>query len=188
MDKKIIIVDMVNGFIKEGALHDKRIMDIVDNIKRLIENKTDHDIIVLEDAHDKDCAEFTSFPPHCLNDTNESKTIDELAYVFKLANFEACIKKNSTNGFFAMARANLIDANEYIIVGCCSDICVAQLALALKAYGNDINSIKKVIVVKDGIATYDNAYHIASEYDDAALKIMSVAGIEIKDLKDIIGE
>ena len=73
---KIVIVDMVNGFVKEGALHDEHIMGIVDNIKSLIDHKRDADIIVLEDNHEDNCMEFNSFPVHCLNGTSESKTID----------------------------------------------------------------------------------------------------------------
>ena len=188
MKKKIIIVDMVNGFVKEGTLHDEKIMGIVDNIKKLIDKKRDYDLIVLEDSHENNCAEFASFPVHCLKGSSESKTIDELQYVFSLPNFEACIQKNSTNGFFALEKANLVDGDEYIIVGCCTDICVAQLALTLKIYGNDSDATKKVIVVKDAVSTYDNDYHNAEEYSDAAFKLMSVAGIEINNLKEIIGE
>ena len=188
MKKKIIIVDMVNGFVKEGALHDEKIMGIVDNIKKLIDKKRDYDLIVLEDSHENDCAEFASFPVHCLKGSSESKTIDELQYVFSLPNFEACIQKNSTNGFFALEKANLVYGDEYIIVGCCTDICVAQLALTLKIYGNDSDNVSRVIVVKDGVATYDNEFHKSNEYNDASFKLMGVAGIEIKNLAEILGE
>ncbi|MCI5774090.1 MAG: cysteine hydrolase [Erysipelotrichaceae bacterium] len=184
--KKIVIVDMVNGFVKEGALHDPRIMDITENIKSLLAHKQDHGIIVLEDCHEEGCAEFNSFPPHCIKGTSEAKTIDELQYVFDLENFEACVQKNSTNGFFAMKEADLLTADEYILVGCCTDICVAQLAMTLKVYGNDANEPKKVIVVKDGVATYDAFNHAAAEYDEAAFKLMGIAGVEVKSLAEIL--
>ena len=186
--KKIIIVDMVNGFVKEGALHDEKIMGITDNIKKLLTRKTDHDIIVLEDCHEENCAEFASFPVHCLKGSSEAKMIDELRYVFDLSNFEACIQKNSTNGFFALEQAGLVDGEEYILVGCCTDICVAQLALALKVYGNDADKPRRVVVVKDAIATYDAPFHPAKEYEDAAIKLMSVAGIEIAYLEKLLEE
>lgn len=186
--KKIVIVDMVNGFVKEGALHDEKIMDITENIQKLIARKTDHDIIVLEDCHEENCAEFSSFPVHCLKGSSEAKTIDELRYVFDLPNFEACIQKNSTNGFFALEQAGLLDGDEYILVGCCSDICVAQLALTLKIYGNNVDMPKRVVAVKDAIATYDAPFHPAKEYEDAAIKLMSVAGVEIAYLEKLLEE
>ena len=37
MRNKIIIIDMVNGFVKEGPLHDESILDIVDNINTVVE-------------------------------------------------------------------------------------------------------------------------------------------------------
>ena len=183
---KIVIVDMVNGFVKEGALHDEHIMGIVDNIKSLIDHKRDADIIVLEDNHEDNCMEFNSFPVHCLNGTSESKTIDELQYVFGLDNFKVCVHKNSTNGIFKLIDNKLIDEGEYVLVGCCTDICVMQLALALKTYGNEYNKDIKVKVIEDACDTYHASYHDRNEYEKASKLVMSVAGVEIAKLDDYL--
>ena len=183
---KIVIVDMVNGFVKEGALHDEHIMGIVDNIKSLIDHKRDADIIVLEDNHEDNCMEFNSFPVNCLNGTSESKTIDELQYVFGLDNFKACVHKNSTNGIFKLIDNKLIDEGEYVLVGCCTDICVMQLALALKTYGNEYNKDIKVKVIEDACDTYHASYHDRNEYEKASKLVMSVAGVEIAKLDDYL--
>lgn len=185
-DTKIVIVDMVNGFVKEGALHDEHIMSIVDNIKTLINNKKDADIIVLEDNHEENCMEFNSFPCHCLNGTSESKTINELQFVFDLANFKACVAKNSTNGIYQMMNKGLVEAGEYLLVGCCTDICVMQLALSLKTYGNEYNKDIKVKVVEDACDTYHASYHDRDEYEKASKLVMRVAGVEIGKLEDIL--
>ena len=177
MKKKIIIVDMVNGFVKEGALHDEKIMGIVDNIKKLIDKKRDYDLIVLEDSHENNCAEFASFPVHCLKGSSESKTIDELQYVFSLPNFEACIQKNSTNGFFALEKANLVAGDEYISVGCCTDICVFNGAIGLSCYLDEHNRDSIIRVHKDAVATF--AEDDRQNYVDAAYLLMEQQGIQL---------
>ena len=187
---KIVVVDMVNGFVKEGPLHDEKIMDIVPNINTLIENRKDADIIVLEDCHEKGCAEFNTFPAHCIKGTAESKTIDELQYLFDknmTPNLWAVVRKNSTNGFFEMHIHGLLrNTKTYIITGCCTDICVLQLALNLKVHSNEINSPVRVIVLRDCVSTYNAPNHNKEEYEAAAFKILEIAGVEVLDLKDVL--
>ena len=80
-DEKIIIVDMINGFTKVGALADKSILSIVNKINELVKLKSNSQIIFLNDAHSENSLEFNAFPKHCLKDSNESKIIDELTYL-----------------------------------------------------------------------------------------------------------
>lgn len=188
--EKIIVIDMVNGFVKEGALHDKRILQLVDPIKELVQEKSNAEILIVEDSHLKNAAEFDSFPEHCLAGTSESKTIDELQYLLNKEtnpNLAGVIQKNSTNGFFNLLNKGEINGSDtYYLVGCCTDICVLQLALSLKIYGDEYNTPKKVIVVKDCVSTYDAPNHNAEEYSLMAFKIMEMAGIEIKTKEEII--
>ena len=117
---------------------------------------------------------------------DKSKTIDELQYVFGLDNFKACVHKNSTNGIFKLIDNKLIDEGEYVLVGCCTDICVMQLALALKTYGNEYNKDIKVKVIEDACDTYHASYHDRNEYEKAGKLVMSVAGVEIAKLDDYL--
>ncbi|QDF64722.1 cysteine hydrolase [Mycoplasma nasistruthionis] len=70
--------------------------------------------------------------------------------------------------------------NEFILVGCCTDICVMQLALSLKTYLNKIESEQKIIVFQNATATFDTPEHEASTYHEFALNIMKQAGVKIK--------
>lgn len=175
MKKALFVVDMVNGFIKEGAMHDEKIMAIVPVIKERIKEYQNEDVYFIADTHEAEAIEFNSFPKHCVKGTSESEIIDELKpFVHHL------IEKNSTNTFHALDVEMMCGKYEaFEIVGCCSDICVMQFALSLKTYLNHCNMKKDVTVIKDGVATYDAPYHCAAIYHDMALKIMEQSGIII---------
>src|SRR3712207_4615476 len=92
----LIIVDMINGFAKQGNLMSPRIKDIIPrvvNTTKICENNG-FSIIAFLDAHTIDSIEFQNYPVHCLKGTFESQLINELK-VFKSIHI---IDKNSTNG------------------------------------------------------------------------------------------
>ncbi|MEY8467891.1 cysteine hydrolase family protein [Faecalibaculum rodentium] len=91
----LFVVDMINGFAKQGALADPAISDAAPNIRKLIQSLNAPTWFVA-DEHDWNAREFDAFPPHCLKNTEESDIIDELADCV-----EHRIPKNSTNTFFA---------------------------------------------------------------------------------------
>lgn len=177
MENKIIIIDMVNGFVKEGPLHDKSILDIVDNINTVVE-KVAGDIIVFEDCHHPDSKEFEAFPPHCLAGDSQSETIDELSYLFTHPNYLCTIKKNSTNGIFQFIGRELAKPGRYYIMGVCSDICILQFAMSLKALANEMNMEMEIVVVSDAIDTFDGINHDKREMNELALNLMRSMGIQ----------
>ena len=173
MRELLFVVDMVNGFVKEGAMHDKKIMKIVDPIIEECEKHDDR--LFIADTHESDAIEFKSFPPHCIKNTSEAEIIDELKpYVTNI------LEKNSTNTFHVLDKEILKDYDSFMLVGCCSDICVMQFALSLKTYLNQMDMPQSVVVMEKGIATYDAPNHSASEYHSMAINIMAQSGILIK--------
>ena len=173
MKELLFVVDMVNGFVKEGNMHDKKIMSIVDVIKEECE-KHEH-IIFIADTHEEYAIEFNSFPTHCVKGTSEAEIIDELKpYVTTL------LEKNSTNTFHVLDKEILKDYDSFMIVGCCTDICVMQFALSLKTYLNQMDMPQEVIIKENGVATYDAPYHPANDYQKMAINLMSQSGIVIK--------
>lgn len=171
--KALFVVDMINGFVKEGAMHDLKIMDIVPVILNQVK-EFEGDCYFIRDAHEQDAIEFNSFPTHCLKDSSESEVIDELKPFVKHE-----ILKNCTNAFHAIDKDLYSQYDEFILCGCCTDICVMQFALSLKTYLNQIDRISKVKVIKDGVATYDAPHHKAEGYHQMALKLMEQSGIEL---------
>lgn len=179
----VFVVDMINGFAKEGALADKRIMKIVPAIKMLVEDVRPS--VFICDSHDLDAREFNAFPVHCIKNTVESQVVDELKpYVKRM------VLKNSTNAFFAPEMQKIIteeldEYNDIIILGCCSDICVMQFALSLNTYLNENEKKQhRIIVPINMIETYNiDGVHNNMKWNEVACDIMMANAVEVVELK-----
>ncbi len=149
----LFIVDMNNGFAKQGSLYSPRI----ENLIKPIENFAKHicpklnRIIAFTDSHTESSIELLNYPIHCLEDNIESDIVDELK---DIPNLEI-VQKNSTNGFFALDKINFENIDNIIIVGDCTDICIYQFAITLKSYFNQNNLRKNIIVPINLVDTYD---------------------------------
>lgn len=182
----LIIMDMVNGFVKEGALSSDRILNINEKIADLsrVCSKLNIEKLAFADCHEADCKEFLSYPVHCLKDSNESKVTCEILNTGDIT----IINKNSTNGYlepefkqFLLKRPML---DTFIIVGDCTDICVKQFALTMKADFNRMNKDLKIIIPMNLVETYDNDSHNANLLNIISLYDMMINGIDIcKEIK-----
>lgn len=184
MNRLLVIIDMVNGFVKEGTLADKQINNITPNIISLINEfvKNKDDIISFQEGHSQNSREFENFPKHCIFGTKEAELIEELMPYSE--NFKI-IRKNSTSGFVTNEFLEYIKKNEdklkeIVITGCCTDLCVMNFALPLKNYINEKDLNIDVVIYKNAVETYDAPNHSREEYNQMALKIMAQNGIKIK--------
>lgn len=178
-DPVVFVVDMVNGFVKEGALHDTAIHEITPSIISFVEECACRTVFVA-DAHPLHAREFASFPAHCVEGTSESEVIDELQpYIHEL------FHKNSTNTFHCPAFQEFLkDIRQYkdiVITGCCSDICIMQFALTLQSWLNEHDcSSMKIIVPIDMIETYHiEGIHDAAAENEFSIRNMAASGIQI---------
>lgn len=149
----LFIIDLNNGFAKEGSLYSKRVNHLIKPIvdfTKLV-SKDIKNIIAFTDCHTKESTELLTFPAHCIKDTIECEIVDELKSIDNIK----VIKKNSTNGFFALENLNFDDIDNIIIVGDCTDICIYQLAITLRSYFNQNNINKNIIVPMNLVDTYD---------------------------------
>jgi nicotinamidase-related amidase len=176
----LIIVDMVNGFVKRGALSSPNVLSLNEKIAGLLKacNKLNIPAVCFADTHSRQSAQFRDFPGHCIGGTEESLVTDEIA----AGKFEL-IPKNSTNGFLEPAFTSWLGKNgnidKFIITGCCTDLCVLQFALALKADFNRRDRVSRVIVPAGLTATYDAPRHSASFIDTMSYYNMLQNGIEV---------
>jgi len=177
----LVIVDMINGFVREGALQSPRAEALIPEISRLSEACDKHKIakIAFADNHTGLSPEFDSYPEHCLAGTSESEIVDEL----KEIGGYLLIPKNSTNGFheeeFRKWLAQNQGINTFIVTGVCTDICVQQFAITLKTWFNKMNRKSRVIVPANAVDTYDLGVHDAELAHIMALYNMSINGIEL---------
>ena len=177
----LFVVDMVNGFVREGALHDKAIETIIQPIKDLIDGLDCRNIFIA-DTHPPMAKEFQAFPPHCVIGTSECEIVNELKpYIHEL------ICKNSTNTFFApdfqiFLQERFHQYQDIVICGCCSDICIMQFALSLQAYINEHNLPQRIIVASNAVETYHiDGIHDACDWNQFALNAMAASGICVVD-------
>lgn len=179
----IFIVDMVNGFTYNGALSSPRVSEMSKNIIELNEKTKGFKKVFFLDSHVENSQEFVNFPAHCIKNTDEALLIPELIKFTEEEN-SVCIEKNSTNGFFSeefqnWLKSNIEETDNYIITGCVTDICILQFVLSLKAYFNEYNKNKRVIVPKNSVDTYDGGSHDAYLMNLFALYNMHTCGIEV---------
>lgn len=176
----VFVIDMVNGFTEEGALADPAIARIASDIRSLI-NTLDCASVFVCDSHPPHTREFEAYPPHCVIGTAEAEIASSLADLAAVV-----LKKNSTNAFVAPDfQAWLADHestySDWIITGCCTDLCVLQFALSLQAWLNEHNRTdQRIIVPADCVDTYDMAnVHAAPFWNEVALANMAANGITI---------
>ena len=181
----LIIVDMVNGFVREGVLHDKQIARIIpEQIKLIKEALANEDTIVIfiKDTHTKNSTEFKRFGDsvHCEKYTNEAELVDELKPYEGLEN-TISIEKNSTSFMeapkFREVAKELVNVKEYKVAGCCTDICVVNGTIGLANYNDQWNRDVIIKAYVAAIATY--AEEKRQKYIDAAYLLMEQQGIQL---------
>lgn len=177
----VIVVDMVKGFCEMGPMSDRMISNLIPEITPLLKYYPHH--LYFRDMHETSSAELSVFPMHCIKGTEESEIID----AFKDdASTSVVIEKNSTNGFVApkfldhvQDTVNRFDS--FVVVGCCTDICVMQFALCFMGYLQQNNYHDKTIYIPlNAVDTYHvNGAHEAKVFNRMAVHLMENAGIKI---------
>lgn len=177
----LVIVDMINGFAREGALSSPRVEALIPEIAELSKACGELHIakLAFADSHTEASPEFESYPAHCMIGTSEGEMVDEL----KQIGGYTLIPKNSTNGFLEEEFQRWLKENEhidsFIIAGDCTDICIQQFAITLKTWFNMHNKKARVIVPINAVDTYDLGLHDADLMNAMALYNMMVNGVEV---------
>ena len=185
-ERCLIIIDMVNGFVKEGVLHDDEISKVIPRQLEIIKDSLANGslLVFVKDKHSGSSVEFKRFgnTKHCLQGTSESEVIDELR------SFENCdnvvsVEKNSTSFMesptFRKLISNLTELKEVDIIGCCTDICVANGSIGLANYFDQNNRDVDIYVHEDAIETYDAPMHERQKYTEAAKLLIKQQGIKL---------
>ncbi|MDF2674033.1 MAG: nicotinamidase-like amidase [Clostridiales bacterium] len=177
----LIIMDMINGFVNEGPLKSDRVKELIPETLKLIKlcQGSKIPIIAFADSHSKNCPEFESYPEHCIMGTSESQLVKEINEIGDYI----LINKNSTNGIlekeFLKWLENNSNVTNFIIAGDCTDLCILQFSLALKAYFNKKNINSNTIVPVNVVETYDLGLHDGNLMNVFALYNMWVNGVKV---------
>lgn len=184
MNKLLVVVDLVNGFINEGEIHDKHIRTIIPECKSLIESylNNGYPVIAFKDCHTHDDEEFKDFPIHCIKGTEEAELVDEIK-VFE--DRMIVIEKNTTNGFtsegYQKVLKDYVDYDEILVVGCCTDICVLQFVMEMKMLKTHFDLKYKLIVAKDACDTFEMDDHHRDDFNDRTFELLEMNDIEVVD-------
>ncbi len=177
----LVMMDMINGFAKEGALASPRVKALIPEIARIqsVCKEMGMKIIAFCDAHPEDSPEFDVYPRHSIKGTVESEIVEELAAI---GGYERMNKK-STNGFhepgFHQWYKDNADITTWIIVGNCTDICVYQFATTMQTFANTHERPMKVIVPINAVDTYDGELHSGDLHHIVFLHSMLGNGIDV---------
>lgn len=162
--------DMLKGFCDEGALSSPRAANIVPAVTDLFQRSHDlgvRNFLLFQDTHEPDAVEFDAYPPHCVEGSEESETIDELAQL-PFSELFTIFPKNSVSASAGTDLEPWLDdhpeATTFICVGVCTDICIYQMALYLRTRANVLGQREaRVIVPADCVQTYHMPVETAQE-------------------------
>lgn len=181
IEELLINVDMVNGFVRKGAMADSYIEHIIPEHIRLmneIKEKENGEIVIIKDTHKEGCREFKRYPMHCVEGTEEAELVEELK---QFEDNSLVYKKNSTSTIYAPNFLEDIDKmvnlKKITIIGCCTDICIMNLAIPLQNYFDEKDRNVIITIPKNAVETYDAPTHNRAEYNEMAFKLMEQAGI-----------
>lgn len=181
-ERVLIVVDMVNGFVYNGPLHDIECSKIIPRQKEIIDDYLDNgDLVVfIKDTHTKDSTEFSKMPIHCLENTDESELVPELREYVGRDNV-ITINKNSTSfneaPEFRELITNLVNLKRVDEIGVCTDICDFNGIMGLANRLNQENRDVSIYVHEDAVATFNETER--SKYVEAAKLLMKQQGINI---------
>lgn len=160
MSNMVLVVDMLNGFIKEGKLSNPVARWVIPNILDIVQRKEEQGwkIIFVADNHKKDDLEFNMFPEHCINGTDETKVIDELQkfVIYDTTKYDVSnyIPKTRYSALFGTGLLPIIEdesPEEIVIVGIYADICVLHTAADLRIRDYKVTIPKDCTMTLTGI-------------------------------------
>ena len=165
MPNVTIVVDVLNGFCKQGNLASPRCDAAIPKILEAVEERrrAGDQLIFLADTHDPNDREFEVFPVHCVSGTVESEVVPELQPLLEAATL---IRKRRYSGFFETdleARLRAAHPEQVTVVGVCTDICVLHTVADLR------NRDYRVVVPASAVETFDGPGHPGDEVQQWAL-------------------
>ena len=185
----VFLIDMNVGFCEEGNLADPTIKHIVPNIIPIIRAVLEkgEGYFVVNDKHTDKSVELNRYAGHCHNE-KEFRTIKELAIYEEYAT--RTFYKNSTCALFAPGMMEMlmemVSLKTVVIVGCCTDICIQNFAIALRNFFDELNMDVEIIVPKNAVETFHiPEVHDREENNKRAYTVMENTGIKlVKTMKE----
>jgi nicotinamidase-related amidase len=157
----VLSVDITNGFCRQGSLASPRVAAIIPAVLDLFKiswQANVRSLALIHDCHSPAAPEFQAFPPHAVCGSDEAEAVDEIK-ALPFYDQMTIIPKNSVapdeNTELDAWIEHRPQADTFIVVGDCTDICTYLLAIHLRAKANAHDWNWRVIVPENCCATYD---------------------------------
>jgi len=166
----VVSQDLLKGFCDVGPLSSERASSIVPAAVDVFQHAHELGVrhfLLLQDTHDPDAVEFSAYPPHCVEGTEESETIDELQNL-PFADLFTILSKNSISSNVGTDLEPWLDSHPgvdtFIVVGVCTDICIYHAATYLRVRANVLGQEDaRIIVPANCVETFDTPVEVAKE-------------------------
>lgn len=199
--KALYNIDMVEGFVNIGAMHNEAYNDLVDEQMKIMDDflESGESVNVIGEWHDVGATEFIenggAYPTHCVAGTKEAEYIKAIQdriyeknengiYLRDSAILKPNVrdyKKNSINGVLDQVRSdirNMKNLKMVVFNGVCEDLCVEDFARTYARYLDEINRIVNLYVVASTVDTFDGPGHNREDWKRIARAVMEQAGIK----------
>ncbi len=172
MKRALLVIDMLNDFVKEGApLEVPQTRRVLPAIKREIERARaeGEPVIYICDSHEPDDREFERFgwPAHAVKGTEGAKVVEEIAP----QEGDIVIEKTTYSGFYGTTldeTLKRLGIDTLRLTGCVTHICVMFTASDAVLRGYNVE------VLEDAVAG------LSPEDHEAGLRIMkNVLGVKL---------
>lgn len=184
----VMIIDMIEGFTRIGALASPRIEALIPKQVAFLEAiPLDSNVIFACDCHGPGDPEFKRMPKHCEKGTKEAEICPELLLVIHRRKLPySVIPKTTHSAFFNTNlgdHPDILNNDDWIMFGCVTDICITANVMEMDYRG------KNITLVRDLIDTYDIPGHDPDVYNNLFFDnyLPNVWGVKICNSSDILG-
>lgn len=163
----LVVVDMQNGFLREGNLASDRCLAVLPAVRREVDEAlaAGRRVLFTADTHEIDDAEFAVFPEHCIRGTREADLVDELLPLLDRDDVLLLRKRRYSALFESEMEGHLhrFGIDSVRICGVCTDICVLHTTADLR------NRDFPVTVAARATGTFDGPDHSADVVQEFSL-------------------
>jgi nicotinamidase/pyrazinamidase len=164
----LVVVDMQNGFLREGNLASDRCLAVLPAVRREVDEAlaAGRRVLFTADTHEIDDAEFAVFPEHCVRGTHEADLVDELLPLLARDDVLLLRKRRYSALFETEMEGHLhrFGIDSVRICGVCTDICVLHTTADLR--NRDI----PVTVAVHATGTFDGPGHPVDAVQEFAVR------------------
>jgi nicotinamidase/pyrazinamidase len=163
----LVVVDMQNGFLREGNLASDRCLAVLPAVRREVDDAiaAGRRVLFTADTHEIDDAEFAVFPEHCVRGTREADLVDELLPLLDRDDVLLLRKRRYSALFETEMEGHLhrFGVDSVRICGVCTDICVLHTVADLR------NRDLPVTVAVQATGTFEGPGHAADAVQEFSL-------------------